>query len=619
MRTLCLLALALVLAAPANAQGGVTQDAIDAAIDRGVCYLLPRQLEDGGWSFWGGQQRVGSTALVVYTLLKSGVDPDHEAIQRAIHRLARENVATTYDAACLAMALAAHDPRAHREWLEEIVSRLIAWQDGSWGYPSSSHDLSNTQYAALGLRAAVLAGIEVPDMVWFDLAKELERYQNGGGYGYHHNQQPTGSMTAAGVGTLAICDGMMTRSGALTSNQGKAFLEKRTRGLEWLGEHFSVTENPGSGAWLHYYLYGLERVGALAGVTLMGEHDWYREGATQLVITQSEAGSWAQRSGLGDGTTQTCFALLFLNRATRPETGENHKKQQNRRGTNDPDADLSIAATGDTPLRLWIASFGKKTLESFEWPNEKGRGPRVVRVVYYADGETIALVRGDESRPADANRFEIEHSFRAAGTYTVQVKAHALSPPRTDPDGRVLPGLVKVIESPEFEIEIKDVVPGWMQAQEGDYARNLMAQAQASVNASTVLQGGKHPNQSPWSALQIVDNRARTCWLAEPRDAQPEFQIRLKKPQRADVILISHAQTVPHVPGYYARAFEVEVVINGKHEHTVRMHHDERRKGRLELERPLTIRSLDLRIPARVPGEKKQSVGIAEVELQLKE
>jgi hypothetical protein len=50
----------------------------------------------------------------------------------------------------------------------------------------------------------------------------------------------------------------------------------------------------------------------------------------------------------------------------------------------------------------------------------------------------------------------------------------------------------------------------------------------------------------------------------------------------------------------------------------MRMHYDERRKGRLVLERPMTIRSLEFVIPASVPGEGSRSMGFTEVELQLK-
>ena len=65
-----------------------------------------------------------------------------------------------------------------------------------------------------------------------------------------------------------------------------------------------------------------------------------------------------------------------------------------------------------------------------------------VGTIYYADGEAIALVRGDESRPAEANRFEVEHSFRAAGTYEIQVKAHVLGPPRNHYESSSFDGVV---------------------------------------------------------------------------------------------------------------------------------------------------------------------------------
>jgi hypothetical protein len=93
-------------------------------------------------------------------------------------------------------------------------------------------------------------------------------------------------------------------------------------GLAWLAENVSVSYYPGpyehSGPPLEnnsqhqylYYMYALERVGMLYGTELIGTHKWYPEGARVLVDTQDAGGSW------GD-TTDTCFALLFLKRATR--------------------------------------------------------------------------------------------------------------------------------------------------------------------------------------------------------------------------------------------------------------------------------------------------------------
>ena len=82
-------------------------------------------------------------------------------------------------------------------------------------------------------------------------------------------------------------------------------------------------------AWHYYYLYGLERAGALSGAGLFERHDWYLEGAQHLVDEQRDNGSWIGQEALDsvpwkgagpDAATanflDSCFALLFLKRAT---------------------------------------------------------------------------------------------------------------------------------------------------------------------------------------------------------------------------------------------------------------------------------------------------------------
>ena len=68
--------------------------------------------------------------------------------------------------------------------VEGLVERLVEWRAGrSWGYPwnyangrwttaKGRIDLSNTQFAVLGLRAARKAGIEVEPRVWSDLVED---------------------------------------------------------------------------------------------------------------------------------------------------------------------------------------------------------------------------------------------------------------------------------------------------------------------------------------------------------------------------------------------------------------------------------------------------------------
>ena len=62
----------------------VGQQEVNAAIDRGVRWLLSSQDEDGYWF----EERPGRTALALYALLKSGVEPDHPAVGRALGFLA---------------------------------------------------------------------------------------------------------------------------------------------------------------------------------------------------------------------------------------------------------------------------------------------------------------------------------------------------------------------------------------------------------------------------------------------------------------------------------------------------------------------------------------------------
>jgi hypothetical protein len=56
-------------------------------------------------------------------------------------------------------------------------------------------------------------------------------------------------------------------------------------------------------------MYGLERYAVFFGFTEIEGHDWYREGAEELLSRQKKSGSWGNLE-------QTAFAILFLRRAT---------------------------------------------------------------------------------------------------------------------------------------------------------------------------------------------------------------------------------------------------------------------------------------------------------------
>jgi hypothetical protein len=55
---------------------------------------------------------------------------------------------------------------------------------------------------------------------------------------------------------------------------------------------------------------------------------------------------------------------------------------ENLYGADDPKSDVSLRASGDTPLTVWVSSFGDAIREQLAWPQDGGRGPRVARVDY---------------------------------------------------------------------------------------------------------------------------------------------------------------------------------------------------------------------------------------------
>ena len=71
---------------------------------------------------------------------------------------------------------------------------------------------------------------------------------------------------------------------------------------------------------LYYWLYALERAAMITGTETFGAHAWYAEGAKYILETQKPDGSWLTPSKVIEtgAAADTCFAILFLRRATAP-------------------------------------------------------------------------------------------------------------------------------------------------------------------------------------------------------------------------------------------------------------------------------------------------------------
>ena len=347
---------------------------VNAAVAKGVKYLAGRQHDDGHWlppkALAPHQQ--GYTALMTLAMLHGGADPEGEAVTRAFAAMRKLPFSRTYDVGTALMALHTRYAEAQNPWAppparkarpnsrrkgpspceKRMPAELRAWMaegvafllkhkhDGHWHYPRDNFDLSNTQFALLGLWAAARCGHKIEAAVWLESLNWLTRWQErtgrpvelqvnevrgkyrvswkeparARGFRYREGEPVTGSMTTAGMAGLAICQEMLWGQRAF-----KPALRRRVRlairdAMAWLQEHFDVTANPGAtepGHFHSYYLYGMERAGMLSRFRFMGRHDWYLEGANYLLDAQGSDGRWSAHDTLRD----TAFGVLFLKRS----------------------------------------------------------------------------------------------------------------------------------------------------------------------------------------------------------------------------------------------------------------------------------------------------------------
>ncbi len=324
------------------AQAGVTSEQVENAIRQGVRFLKDQQQPDGSWTDADEQMKTGTTSLVTLALITAGERVDSPTIQRSLAYLrgfGAQQLRNTYAIGLQTMVYAAAEPErdkvrmlANVDWLQQAQLKpgdRAPWP-GTWTYSENKihqGDHSNTQYALLGLNAASEVGIEVDPTVWSLSRAHFERFQfRDGGWSYTPRNQPaTGSMTCAGISSLIISGsrryvGQEFLQGETIHDCGKgAFNAPLARGVDWLAEHFQVGQNFGQGqVWKYYYLYGMERAGRLAGVRYFGRHDWYREGAEELVHDQNPLSGFWRGATHENELVATSFALLFLAKGRAP-------------------------------------------------------------------------------------------------------------------------------------------------------------------------------------------------------------------------------------------------------------------------------------------------------------
>ncbi len=284
-------------------------------------------------------------------------------------------------------------PEARRGWRYNVPKLTLSSGRSNWtrdnrAPPHANQDLSSTQLGALALYSAHRFGVKAEPEVWWDIldfalscqeesGPERKRHDPGyasGGYappvdharGFMYIKgspdgsegKATGSMTACGLGTLliakeVICETEKGRKRFLEAKLDKKVEKAVYDALAWLDLNWSSFQNPHSQYGYHiYYLYSLERAMDILGKRLVGTHLWYPEGARKILDAgQSATVKERQKKGTKDvpGTfwmtnsthepkdvLDTCFALLFLKRATQglvpsgPVTGGDAAPADNR-------------------------------------------------------------------------------------------------------------------------------------------------------------------------------------------------------------------------------------------------------------------------------------------------
>jgi len=555
---------------------------------------------------FAGAERMGQTALLTYALIKSGLTPEDSTVARALARLEVARHSGTYDQACLALALAAAGRPEDQQRLQRVLDTLveIRGKRGTWAYPGGLEDLSNTQFALLGLHAGVKAGGTIPADLWRSVARAVGRYRaKDRGFSYQMGgNQGSQSMTAAGIGSLAICRLHLQQGAPKDPAPGDRLIND---GLHWLDRHFGPQNHL-------YTWYGIERVGALTGRERIGGEDWYGVGAGAILGLQREDGSFA-----GD-LPGTAYSLLFLNRATGPSTGKGARSSQTakrwvyslRQGG------IHLQGIGRDPCQIWISAWSKPLRELHAWPGEIRRGLRITKVVWFVNGHAVKEIMSESTMANETQRFEFEQSFTQPGKYQVQAQVHLLAPP---PGGEAGPGIAdsipRVVNSQAMLVEFKPKAFDPLVQVALEHARNLIDLARldgqrASASAST--KGAGHP------AGLAIDGDYHTHWRAAQTDRKPSLRIKLKRPILADTILLTQPLSWPIQSGALPRVFEAEVEINGKLVGVIRMHSDERRKGRLSFSEPLKVSSMRITLTSVVPGaDPEMGGGLGEVELLL--
>jgi hypothetical protein len=312
---------------------------IGQALDRGVNYLLS-QFNNGRYREYDPHNgtTAGLDALAVYALLHAGeathdlrLTPNAPLVGQmldALKQMPMDGENSTYSRSLRAAALGVYHRENDKQALRADAAWLIAAaREGAYTYTAPTAgaprgrgrftggwDNSNSQYGALGVWAALDAGVEVPTAYWRAVQKHwLSCQLPDGEWGYTgYGSMGRLSMTVAGITTLLVTEDQLDARAVVTTLGHEPFTPALARGLKWLEAGDNAVRLPAN--WRTYNLFGLERAALASGFKYFGSHDWYRELAGSQISLQRPDGSWEGEHFIAT----TSYTLLFLSRGRHP-------------------------------------------------------------------------------------------------------------------------------------------------------------------------------------------------------------------------------------------------------------------------------------------------------------
>jgi len=578
--------------------------AVDNALRRGQEFLIRMQRLDGSFSR-NARDVTGFTALCALALVKSGIAADHPTIQKAVNYIYNRETAHTYCMSVIIQFLKAVGPDDHRDKIEQYVERLIDIQQrGLWDYPGATQDMSNTQYAALGLRDAAACGIQIHRKVWeYLLATVVSLAKDDGGWGYRPGSNPTGGMTCAALTCVLICREQLEKMGRGVSS-GRLSDDALEGGLAWMDKHFTVDTNPkphakpGACRWHFYYLYGVERTGALSGRRKFAGKDWYNEGAAWLLKKQHGNGDWG--SPWGEYEMNTPFAILFLIRATQPSYTR-HEIKSRILSSGAEKKDIVIGCTRKNPGQVWIESWSTDVADLFGI-NGGEPGIDVQKVEYFADDKPLAVVT-DDPTGGRITRYPYTYHFDQKCTVKLSAKVTCATPGEA---------IVKEYESGKVDLFVHNILDERDRQAMDDLDRNLIRGVKPVVEVSSEWGGS-------WRGPRAVDGMQGSSWLsAKPEaDGAPWIRIVLPKPIKANLLKVSHAIADNFHPNKYGRATRVRVLINkGSQKVFADLGADDGVKYSIPFNKT-RVKEITIEMIDRVEGSELMAAGFSELELFL--